>query len=159
MRYYQRNMLCQFYPFSRRQKDYAQLKIPILGHVICTFLGIPFIISAGPPKSGWFWVIPMGAVGAGLSFILYTAVIKRLKAIEVIIIQLSNLFLILFGYIWRLVKSRDPELYREGGWLHFRQLPCMRSYDSEQIRSGPNNQSNIFNVLLDLKEYKNGICI
>lgn len=76
-----------FILFSRRQKDYAPLKIPILGHVICAFFGIPFIISAGPPETGWFWIISMGAVGAGLSFILYTAVIKRLKAIEVIITQ------------------------------------------------------------------------
>jgi len=29
----------------------------------------------------------MGAIGAGLSFVLYTAVIKRLKAIEAIIAQ------------------------------------------------------------------------
>ncbi len=76
-----------FVLFSRRQKDDAPLKIPILGHVICTLLGIPFIITAGPPESGWFWIIPMGVIGAGLSFVLYTAVIKRLKAIEAIITQ------------------------------------------------------------------------
>jgi drug/metabolite transporter (DMT)-like permease len=76
-----------FVLFSRRQKDDVPLKIPILGHVICTLLGIPFIISAGLPESGWVWIIPMGAIGAGLSFVLYTAVIKRLKAIEAIITQ------------------------------------------------------------------------
>jgi drug/metabolite transporter (DMT)-like permease len=76
-----------FVLFSRRQKDDAPLKIPILGHVICVLLGIPFIIHSGPPESGWFWIIPMGAVGAGLSFVLYTVVIKRLKAIEAIITQ------------------------------------------------------------------------
>jgi drug/metabolite transporter (DMT)-like permease len=81
-----------FILFSRRQKDDAPLKIPILGHVICTLFGIPFMITpfmitAGLPESGWFWIIPMGASGAGLSFVLYTAVIKRLKAIEAIITQ------------------------------------------------------------------------
>jgi drug/metabolite transporter (DMT)-like permease len=70
-----------FVLFSRRQKDDTPLKIPILGHVICTLLGIHFIIVAGSPESEWFWIIPMGAVGAALSFVLYTAVIKRLKAI------------------------------------------------------------------------------
>ena len=76
-----------FVLFSRRQKDDAPLKIPILGHFICTLLGAPFIITDGPPGSGWFWIIPMGAIGAGLSFVLYTAVIRRLKAIEAIITQ------------------------------------------------------------------------
>jgi drug/metabolite transporter (DMT)-like permease len=76
-----------FVLYSRRQKDDLPLKIPILGHIICALLGIPFILSAGPPESGWFWIIPMGAVGAGLSFVLYTAVIKRLKAIEAVITQ------------------------------------------------------------------------
>jgi len=76
-----------FVLFSRRQKDDSPLKIPILGHVICALLGLPFIIASGPPESGWFWIIPMGTIGAGLSFVLYTIVIKRLKAIEVIITQ------------------------------------------------------------------------
>lgn len=76
-----------FVLFSRRQKNDSPLKIPILGHVICTILGIPFIIISGLPESGWFWIIPMGTIGAGLSFVLYTVVIKRLKAIEAIITQ------------------------------------------------------------------------
>ncbi len=76
-----------FVLFSRKQKDDSPLKIPILGHIICVFVGVPFIINAGMPESGWFWIVPMGALGAGLSFVLYTAVIKRLKAIEAIITQ------------------------------------------------------------------------
>jgi drug/metabolite transporter (DMT)-like permease len=76
-----------FVLFARRQKDDAPLKIAILGHVICALSGIPFMVTAGPPESGLFWIILMGAVGAGLSFVLYTAVIKRLKAIEAIITQ------------------------------------------------------------------------
>jgi len=76
-----------FVLFSRRQKDDVPLKIPILGHLICALVGVPFIISAGLPETGGFWIIPMGAIGAGLSFVLYTAVIKHLKAIEAIIAQ------------------------------------------------------------------------
>ena len=76
-----------FVLFSRRQKNDSPLKIPILGHVICALSGIPFIIISGLPESGWFWIIPMGTIGAGLSFVLYTVVIKRLKAIEAIITQ------------------------------------------------------------------------
>jgi len=76
-----------FVLFSRRQKDDAPLKIPILGHLICALVGVPFIIAAGLPETGGFWIIPMGAIGAGLSFVLYTAVIMRLKAIEAVIAQ------------------------------------------------------------------------
>jgi len=76
-----------FVLFSRRQKDGSPLKIPILGHGICALLGIPFIVISGLPESGWFWIIPMGTIGAGLSFVLYTVVIKHLKAIEAIITQ------------------------------------------------------------------------
>ena len=76
-----------FVLFSRRQKDDSPLKIPILGHGICVLVGIPFIVISGLPESGWFWIIPMGTIGAGLSFVLYTVVIKHLKAIEAIITQ------------------------------------------------------------------------
>lgn len=76
-----------FVLFSRRQKDDAPLKIPILGHLICALVGVPFIIATGLPETGGFWIIPMGAIGAGLSFVLYTAVIMRLKAIEAVIAQ------------------------------------------------------------------------
>jgi len=86
-----------FVLFSRRQKEKSPLKIPILGHLICVLTGIPFIVAAGPPASGWFWIIPMGAIGAGLSFVLYTAVIKRLKAIEAVIAQMIEP---IFNPIW-----------------------------------------------------------
>lgn len=77
-----------FVLFYRKEKDDAPLKIPIIGHVICTLTGLPFVIHAGWwPTAGGIWIIPMGAVGAGLSFVLYTWVIKRLEAIEAIITQ------------------------------------------------------------------------
>ena len=77
-----------FVLFYRKEKDDAPLKIPIIGHVICTLTGLPFVIAAGWwPASGGIWIIPMGAVGAGLSFVLYTWVIRRLEAIEAIITQ------------------------------------------------------------------------
>jgi len=86
-----------FILFSRKQKDDAPLKIPVLGHVICTLVGIPFIIAAGPPEAGWFWIIPMGVIGAGLSFVLYAAVIKRLTAIETVI---TNTIEPVFNPVW-----------------------------------------------------------
>ena len=96
-----------FVLFSRRQKDDAPLKIPILGHLICALVGVPFIIAAGLPETGGFWIIPMGAIGAGLSFVLYTAVIMRLKAIEAIIAQTIEP---IFNPIWVfLVVGETPE--------------------------------------------------
>jgi len=72
----------------RREKDDAPLKIPIIGHIICVLTGLPFVMTAGWwPSSGGIWIIPMGTVGAGLSFVLYTWVIKRLAAIEAVITQ------------------------------------------------------------------------
>jgi drug/metabolite transporter (DMT)-like permease len=77
-----------FVLFYRKEKDDAPLKIPIIGHIICTLTGLPFVIDAGWwPTSGGIWIIPMGALGAGLSFVIYTWVIKRLEAIEAIITQ------------------------------------------------------------------------
>ena len=77
-----------FVLFYRKEKDDAPLKIPIMGHVICVLTGLPFVIYAGWwPTAGGIWIIPMGAVGAGLSFVLYTWVIKRLEAIEAVITQ------------------------------------------------------------------------
>jgi drug/metabolite transporter (DMT)-like permease len=77
-----------FVLFYRKEKDDAPLKIPITGHVLCILTGLPFVIHAGWwPTAGGIWVIPMGALGAGLSFVLYTWVIKRLEAIEAVITQ------------------------------------------------------------------------
>ena len=77
-----------FVLFYRKEKDDAPLKIPIMGHVICVLTGFPFVVDAGLwPTSGGIWIIPMGAVGAGLSFVLYTWVIRRLEAIEAVITQ------------------------------------------------------------------------
>lgn len=77
-----------FVLFYRKEKDDSPLKIPIIGHLICTLTGLPFVIAAGWwPSSGGIWIIPMGAVGAGLSFVLYTWVIRRLEAIEAVITQ------------------------------------------------------------------------
>jgi drug/metabolite transporter (DMT)-like permease len=77
-----------FVLFYRKEKDDVPLKIPIIGHIICTLTGLPFVIAAGWwPTSGGIWIFPMGAVGAGLSFVLYTWVIRRLEAIEAIITQ------------------------------------------------------------------------
>ena len=77
-----------FVLFYRKEKDDAPLKIPIIGHVICVLTGALFVLDAGWwPTSGGLWIIPMGAGGAGLSFVLYTWVIRRLEAIEAIITQ------------------------------------------------------------------------
>jgi drug/metabolite transporter (DMT)-like permease len=77
-----------FVLFYRKERDDAPLKIPLIGHVICVLTGLPFVIDQGWwPTSGGLWIIPMGAVGAGLSFVLYTGVIRRLEAIEAVITQ------------------------------------------------------------------------
>ena len=96
-----------FVIFYRKEKDDSPLKIPIIGHVICTLTGLPFVIAAGWwPSSGGIWIIPMGAVGAGLSFVLYTWVIRRLEAIEAVITQTIEP---IFNPIWVfLVVGEQP---------------------------------------------------
>ena len=111
-----------FVLFYRKEKDDAPLKIPIIGHVICVLTGLPFVIEAGWwPTAGGIWIIPMGAVGAGLSFVLYTWVIKRLEAIEAIITQTIEpifnpvwVFLVVNEKpgLWALLGGRDCPFYR-----------------------------------------------
>lgn len=111
----------------RKEKDDAPLKIPIIGHIICTLGGLPFIIHAGWwPAAGGVWIIPMGAVGAGLSFVLYTWVIRRLEAIEAVITQTIEP---VFNPVWVLIVVGE----KPGSWAFWEgasfwhPLPCMPS--------------------------------
>ena len=76
-----------FILFLRKHKDESPLQVVFLGHVICAISGFPFMVSAMPASSSWVWLIILGFIGAGLSFMLYATVIKYLKAIEVVLVQ------------------------------------------------------------------------
>ena len=58
-----------------------------MGNALSAIFGTPMLFLSRPTPESWIWLCIMGVCCTGLSFVIYTIVIKYLKAIEAIIIQ------------------------------------------------------------------------
>ena len=58
----------------------------ILGHVLAALCGLPFMFSGAPGLHGWLGLAYLGVFQQGLSLVLYVWAIKRLGALEAILI-------------------------------------------------------------------------
>ncbi|MDQ7836006.1 MAG: DMT family transporter [Humidesulfovibrio sp.] len=72
----------------RAQKDASPLEAVALGNIITALIGLPFLLWEGlPDASGWLGLVYLGVVQQGLSMGLYVWAIKRLGALEAILIM------------------------------------------------------------------------
>ncbi|MBU1040342.1 MAG: DMT family transporter [Proteobacteria bacterium] len=72
----------------RAQKDASPLESVVLGNLITAAIGLPFLFWEGlPDASGWLGLAYLGIVQQGLSMGLYAWAIKRLGALEAILIM------------------------------------------------------------------------
>lgn len=72
--------------FLRKQKDESPLESIFWGNVLTAGIGLPFLLGASPSPMGWGYLIIMGVFQLGLSYILYTAAIKHVTALEAILV-------------------------------------------------------------------------
>jgi len=72
--------------FMRSQKDTSPLESAFIGNVATAIIGLPFIFSSMPDLSSWIGLIILGVFQLGLSYILYSIAIKRVTALEAILI-------------------------------------------------------------------------
>jgi len=72
----------------RAQKDSSPVESVILGHLLTFVCGLPFMFDAMPTAESWTGLIYLGIIQQGVSLALYTWAIKRLGALEAILIMM-----------------------------------------------------------------------
>ncbi len=68
------------------RKDASPVESVLLGHILTALVGLPFL-SALPEPSAWPGLLYLGVVQQGLSLALYVWCIKRLGALEAILVM------------------------------------------------------------------------
>ncbi|OIQ49640.1 EamA-like transporter family protein [Pseudodesulfovibrio hydrargyri] len=86
----------------RSQKDASPVESVILGHGLTALAGLPFMFTAPPPAEAWLGLLYLGVLQQGVSLALYVWAIKRLGALEAILIMMLepifNPVLVAVGY-------------------------------------------------------------
>jgi len=68
--------------FLRKQKDGSPIESVLLGNLLAAGVGLPFAFGSSPGLQGWIALVVLGVVQLGLSYVLYTAAIKQVTALE-----------------------------------------------------------------------------
>lgn len=103
--------------FLRKQKEAAPLESVLLGNLLAAAVGLPF--AFGQPAltpAGWGGMLLLGVMQLGLSYALYTYAIKRVTALEAILVSTLEPIL---NPIWvlLLIGERPAPLALVGGTL------------------------------------------
>lgn len=73
--------------FTRKQKHESSLESLLLGNLLTTLVGLPFVFQGtAPGVQGWIALAVLGIFQLGLSYILYAKAMKELTALEGILI-------------------------------------------------------------------------
>ncbi len=71
----------------RAQKSASPVGSVVLGHALTALLGLPFLAQGMPDAAGWLGLAYLGVVQQGASLALYVWCIKRLGALEAILLM------------------------------------------------------------------------
>ena len=74
--------------FMRQQKKGSPLETILFGNIIIALVCLPFVIKEPPTAVSWLPLLYMGIFQIGLSFILYSAAIKYISALDAVLIQI-----------------------------------------------------------------------
>jgi drug/metabolite transporter (DMT)-like permease len=74
--------------FMRRQKSKFPLGSIFLGNILSVIVCTPFMFGQAPDKAGWLALAALGIVQLGLSYIFYSIAIKRVTALEGIMVPI-----------------------------------------------------------------------
>ena len=72
--------------FLRRQKDGSPLESVLMGNVLTALIGLPFMFHAAPGGCTWIGLVLMGVFQLGLSYVVYSEAIKRITALEALLV-------------------------------------------------------------------------
>ena len=74
--------------FMRMQKDGSPLESILLGNLLTAVIGLPFLYHSVPNAFGWVCLVILGVVQLGIPYILFSMAIKRVTALEAILISI-----------------------------------------------------------------------
>jgi drug/metabolite transporter (DMT)-like permease len=95
--------------FLRKQKDGSAVESIVLGNLLAALVGLPFIHGPFPDARGWGFLVLMGVVQLGLSYIAYAAAVRRATAMEAALVPMLEPVL---NPIWVLLLMGE----RPGPW-------------------------------------------
>lgn len=90
--------------FMRKQKRDSPLESIILGSVFTAIICLPFMFSSVPSLHGWIGLFILGVFQLGVPFILYSAAIKYVTALDAILICTLEP---IFNPIWVLLFLKE----------------------------------------------------
>ncbi|MGV7930687.1 MAG: DMT family transporter [Spirochaetota bacterium] len=70
----------------RMQKDGSPIESVLLGNIITAVVCAPFVLRSAPPREGWVALAILGVFQLGLAYILYSAAIRRVTALEGVLV-------------------------------------------------------------------------
>jgi drug/metabolite transporter (DMT)-like permease len=96
--------------FLRKQRSGGPLESVVLGNILAAVVGLPYMLRGPwPDLRGWLVLLILGAAQLGLSYVLYTYAIQRVRALEAILILMLEPIL---NPIWVLLVIGE----RPTGW-------------------------------------------
>jgi drug/metabolite transporter (DMT)-like permease len=117
----------------RMQKDASTLETILLGNILTGLICVPFYFQQTPTIINWLALFYMGTLQIGLSFILYSAAIKYVKAIDAVLMQVIDPLL---NPIWVfLIIGEAP-----GSWAILGGLIVLTAVTYRNIRVNRNNK-------------------
>lgn len=70
----------------RKQKDESALESVLIGNIVTALIGLPFMFQGAPGGQSWLGLVLLGVFQLGLSYVLYAEALKRIPALEGILI-------------------------------------------------------------------------
>ena len=108
----------------RRQKDGSPVESIILGNILAGLIGLPWLLQAPPlPPAGWAALLTLGLVQLGCSYWLYARAIRRVTALEAVLIPVMEPIL---NPLWVLLVmgERPGPLALAGGLIVLGGVTC-----------------------------------
>lgn len=97
----------------RKQKDAQPVESVLLGNIMAALVALPWIVKGPfPDAKGWSILVFMGFIQIGLSYILYSAALQHVSAIEGILVPLIEPIL---NPVWVLIFTGE----KPGVWALF----------------------------------------
>jgi drug/metabolite transporter (DMT)-like permease len=72
--------------FLRKQKSDSPFESILLGNLITAVVGFPFTLRPLPSPQGWAGLLLLGVFQLGISYIFFASAVKRVKALDTILI-------------------------------------------------------------------------
>ena len=88
----------------RKQKEGSPLESVLMGNVLTALIGLPFMFQGAPGGSTWVGLILLGVFQLGLSYVLYSEAVKRITALEAILVPVVEPIL---NPIWVLLVMHE----------------------------------------------------